>query len=374
MKISILYISLITLLLSCSKADVPVIVHPIIPNPINTLLVDNYADSSAVNLFNRLVALKSKGIMVGHHETDAYGVGWNFDGTNETSDIKKVTGDMPAIFGWDVSGIDIGNAKVIDGVYVSEVTRHVKWVHANGGINTFCWHAYNPIDGNDSWKVNNTTVKNIIPGGKNYSDFRIRVNRIGAYLKGLKDSNGKSIPILFRPWHENSGNWFWWGTTGCTPDEYKTLWQTTVKILRDSLKVNNLIYVYSPNGVSNEAEYLSRYPGDDYVDILGFDQYYFSDNQYIDDMTRNVAIVKKLGNDKGKLFAITETGNVGIKQSNWFTQQLYPLIQNKGLIYLLFWRNADTGQYYVPYVGQNAASDFKLFTDKPDILLLPEIN
>lgn len=372
MKYLILCLSLL-ILYGCSKKDSPKIVIPIIPNPINTLLIDKYADVSAVDLYNRLATIKSKGIMVGHHETDAYGVGWSFDGVTETSDVKKVTGDMPAVFGWDLSGIDNGAGKVIDGVLVSEVTQHVKWVHANGGINTFCWHAFNPTDGKDSWQVNNTTVKKIIPGGPNYPDFKIRVTRIAQYLKSLKDANGKSIPILFRPWHENSGSWFWWGTSGSTPTEFKTLWQTTVKLLRDTLKVNNLIYVYSPNGVSNEADYLSRYPGDDYVDVLGFDEYYFNDQQYVDNMTRNVAIIKKLGEEKNKPYAITETGYEGIKQADWFTKMLYPIVQNKGLSYMLFWRNANATQPYVPYVGHAAANDFKAFTDKSDILLLSKI-
>lgn len=361
------------LILCCCKATTPDIIVPVIPNLNNGLLVDKFADSSAVNLYKRLATVKSKGIMIGHHETDAYGVGWSFDGANETSDVKKVTGDMPAIFGWDLSGIDLGNGKVIDGVLVSEVTQHVKWVHANGGINTFCWHAYNPIDSKDAWSVNNTTVKNIIPGGPNYPDFKVRVTRVAQYLKTLKDPNGKSIPILFRPWHENTGNWFWWGTSGCTSADYKTLWQTTVKLMRDTQKVNNLIYVYSPNGVANESEYLERYPGDNYVDVLGFDEYYFSDQQYVSNMNTNIAIIKKMGESRGKPFAITETGYEGIKQSDWYTKMLYPMIQNKGLSYMLFWRNGNAATAYVPYVGHAAAADFKLFTDKSDILLLSEI-
>lgn len=372
MKSLILCLCLLPLF-SCSKNDTPISVIPVIPNPVNTVLTDKNADASTVDLFNRLKTVKAKGIMVGHHETDSYGVGWNFDGVNETSDVKKVTGDMPAVYGWDLSGIDNGAGKVIDGVLVSEVTQHVKWANANGGINTFCWHAYNPINGNDSWQVNSTTVKNILPGGPNYPEFKTRVVRIAQYLKSLKDDSGKSIPILFRPWHEQTGNWFWWGTTGCTPAEYKTLWQTTVKLLRDTLKVNNLIYVYSPGAVTSEADYLGRYPGDDYVDVLGFDEYYFSDQQYIGNMTGNVAIIKKLGEAKGKPFAITETGYEGIKQSDWYTKILYPIIQNKGLSYVLFWRNANTTHHYVPYVGHAASADFKVFTDKTDILLLPEI-
>lgn len=367
-----LLMSLFILLYSCTN-DSSKNGKPVVATTLNALLVDKNADAPTVQLYERLTGLQTKGTMVGHHETNAYGVGWKYDGTTETSDVKQVTGEMPAVVGWDVSGIDMGNAQVIDSVDVSEVTKHVEGIHAQGGINSFCWHAYNPIDGNDSWQVNNTTVKNILPGGPNYAEFKTNIVRIADYLKSLKDKDGNCIPILFRPWHEHTGNWFWWGTSGCTPDEFKTLWQTTVKLLRDTLEVNNLIYVYSSGAVSSEAEYLERYPGDDYVDVLGFDEYYHNELQYIGNMKTNVAIIKKLGELKGKPYAITETGNEGIKQADWFTNQLYPIIQNQGLSYILFWRNANSTHHYVPYVGHAAATDFKAFVNKPDMLMLSKI-
>lgn len=53
------------------------------------------------------------------------------------------------------------------------------------------------------------------------------------------------VPVLFRPWHEHTGSWFWWGEKLCTPEEYKALWHMTVDILRSD-GVDNALYAYSP--------------------------------------------------------------------------------------------------------------------------------
>ena len=89
----------------------------------------------------------------------------------------------------------------------------------------------------------------------------------------VKDDKGTLIPVVFRMYHEHTGAWFWWGSKQCTPEEYKQLWIMTVEYLRDKKNVHNLLYAYSPSETKNEAEYLERYPGDEYVDIVGYDCY-----------------------------------------------------------------------------------------------------
>ena len=82
------------------------------------------------------------------------------------------------------------------------------------------------------------------------------------------------VPIVFRPYHEFDGDWFWWGKSHCTREDFISLWRFTVSYLRDSLDVHNFIYAFSPdNKFNSEAEYLSRYPGDGYVDLVGVDNY-----------------------------------------------------------------------------------------------------
>ena len=339
----------------------------------NTWLTDRYADAATVQLYKRLESSAEKGVMTGHHESNAYGVGWWGTAKENTSDIEKVTGYMPALVGWDFSGIDIGGNKVIDGVSVEDVISHVKQVHKSGGINTFCWHAYNPVTEKDSWTdVDKNIVKDILPKGKHYKKFRTMLQRIAEFNKKLVDDNGKKIPIIFRPWHEHTGNWFWWGAAACTDSEYKELWRTTVKVLRDTLGVHNFLYAYSPSATNNESHYMERYPGKDYTDILGFDDYWWDDAKYAENMNRNINIIKSIGRKQNKVIAVTETGYEGIKDPHWFTEKLYPIIADKGLAYVLFWRNADEKHHYVPYPGHSAAQNFKEFVEKKGIILLKD--
>jgi mannan endo-1,4-beta-mannosidase len=89
-------------------------------------------------------------------------------------------------------------------------------------------------------------VGRILPGGDHHNIFNSKLNKLVLFLKELK-----GLPIIFRPWHEHNFSWFWWGRDHSTRDEYIKLWQYTVDYLRN-----------------NNGDYLERYPGHDYVDIL----------------------------------------------------------------------------------------------------------
>ena len=126
------------------------------------------------------------------------------------------------------------------------------------------------------WKdsVSVPAVKYIIPGGTYHEKYKSILQTIGSLAKSIKGKDGKLVPMIFRPYHEFDGDWFWWGKSHCTMDEFTTLWKFTVSYLRDSLGVHNFIYAFSPdNKYNSEAEYLERYPGDEWVDILGVDNY-----------------------------------------------------------------------------------------------------
>src|SRR5690606_26600737 len=105
------------------------------------------------------------------------------------------------------------------------------------------------------------------------------------------------VPVIFRPFHEHTGSWFWWGADYCTPEEYKEFWRLTVEYLQRK-QVNNLLFCYSTDYFNDERHYLERYPGDDYVDILGFDAYHRnapeSNFDFIGDVRRMGSVLKKL--------------------------------------------------------------------------------
>src|SRR5690606_6956609 len=117
-------------------------------------------------------------------------------------------------------------------------------------------------------------------------------------------------PIIFRPFHEHTGNWFWWGKAHVEERDYQALWRYTVDHLRSARGLPNLLLAFSPSGfhVSSPETYLYGYPGDDYVDMFGFDHYYRDDGEALVTVSE---LVVGLAERRGKIPAITEFGPHG---------------------------------------------------------------
>lgn len=192
-------------------------------------------------------------------------------------------------------------------------------------------------------------------------------------VKSCRGKDGKTVPMIFRPFHEFDGDWFWWGRRHCTTEEFKSLWRFTVSYLRDSLSVHNLLYAFSPdNRFNTEAQFLERYPGDEWVDMLGMDNYgdFGRDGRYnLDAGYEKLKIVSDYAVKTGKLAAFTETGLESIKDSNWFTTSLLPtLLRSKlQLSYVLVWRNDvhSPTHFYAPFPGHASVADFLTFYRHP---------
>jgi len=322
----------------------------------------------------------SKGIMLAHQDDAAYGHNWyNQKGR---SDVKETTGDYPAMTGWELGHIEIGASYNLDSIYFSDMKRHILEVYERGGINTISWHGDNIATGKTAWDcAQDTVVKSVLSGGSNHVKFLLYLDRLAAFFHDLKDKNGESIPVIFRMYHEHTGSWFWWGAKECTPDEYNQLYRMTVKYLRDTKQVHNLLYAFSPTEVATEQEYLQRYPGDEWVDIIGFDTYAFGTeskdlNAYKQKMNIGLSIVTKYAAQSGKIPVMAETGMEGIKVNDYFTRVLLPIIQPYNISYILFWRNAfnNPNHFYVPYAGHASAADFKKFTEDKKILMNKNIS
>ena len=160
---------------------------------------------------------------------------------------------------------------------------------------------------NESKDLSGDSLKKILPEGEKNKVFTAYLDTIATYANKLQESN---IPVIFRPLHENTGGWFWWGT-GNTAESYKSLYAYTREYL-ESKGVHNMLYVYSPNGpLETEAEYMSRYPGDAYVDILAFDYYNDfntypaeADTSFFDHLDQTCQVVSSLAKQHNKLAAI----------------------------------------------------------------------
>lgn len=316
-------------------------------------------------------------ILIGHEDALAYGVKWkNQPGR---SDMKDICGSHPAVFGWDVSKIGQSTFN-IDTVDFEQMKSWILEAHQLGGINTISWHMDNPVSGGDSWDKTKA-VEQILPGGSHHNWLKVKLDTFASFLKDINQRNemGTAVPILFRPFHEHTGNWFWWGRAHCTTKEYKQLWIFTFEYLTQIKGVHNLLFVYAPDRVKNAESYLERYPGDAYVDILGMDNY--SDVGVFGrpgKLRKKLRMVVQLAEAKNKVAALTETGQERLPNRKWWTKIIHRSIfkdpKARQIAYLLVWRNAGPHHFFAPYLGHPSALDFELFTESNQVIMLKDIN
>lgn len=335
-------------------------------------LIDTKATSETKALFRNLHKLSEKHTLFGHQHATEYGHGWR--GEENRSDVKSVCGSHPAVIGVDISGFsgrtdsEIQKAK-------EELRKNVVDTYNRGGLTTVSWHFSNPVSkGGFYWKdsISLPAVKYIIPGGEAHDKYKIILTDIADWAKSLKGKNGSLAPVIFRPYHEFDGDWFWWGKSHCTRDEFITLWKFTVSYLRDSLNVHNFIYAFSPdNKFRTEAEFLDRYPGDEWVDMVGMDNYgeMGRDKYDLKSVTLKLKIISDFAQKKGKLAAFTETGLESIPNPTWWTETLLKVMKtdNMKLSYVLVWRNdvRSPTHYYAPFPGHLSVPDFlKFYNDE----------
>jgi len=335
-------------------------------------LIDSKATKETKALFKNLDRLAKDHILFGHQHATEYGHGWQGDA--DRSDVKSVTGSHPAVIGVDFSGLS-GQSENNIARTKESLRKTIIDTYDRGGITTVAWHFNNPASAggfywNDS--ISAPAVKLIIPGGSHNEKYKSILSTIADLAKSVRGKDGKLAPMIFRPWHEFDGGWFWWGKPHCTTDEFKTLWRFTVSYLRDSLQVHNFIYAFSPDCTfTSENEYLERYPGDEWVDMVGVDNYadWGRDRYDIPTGIRKLKIVADYAKKHGKLAAFTETGLESIPNKTWWTETLLSALKSSGLqlSYVLVWRN-DTRSpthFYAPFPGQVSEADFIKFYNDP---------
>ena len=359
-------------------------------------LADSGRTARTEQLLENLKALGDSAVyLFGQHDATVYGIGWEADYTNDStihtrSDVKSVCNDFPALLSFDLGHIELGDERNLDGVPFSRIRQEIFAHYDRGGMITLSWHLDNPLSGGSSWvadslrDVETHTVAAILEGGEKHELFLTWLDRVADFLNSLETPYGVRIPILFRPWHEHTGSWFWWGQQHCTAEQYKALWQLTVSRLKDK-GVTNALYAYSPGTEpdGDEARYLERYPGDDIIDLVGLDCYCWAPEadttqiaNYAANLDRNLATVCAIAKQHHKAVALTETGYEGIKTDNWWTSTLAPVLSRHPVSYVLVWRNAHDkpGHFFAPYPGHPSASDFVRFYNAPETLFLRDVN
>ncbi|MBF4508000.1 beta-mannosidase [Flavobacterium sp. JLP] len=331
----------------------------------NLSLSDKKATAETVSLYKKLNQLTQKGYLFGHQDDLAYGVNWKYE--NGRSDIKDVVGDYPAVYGWDIAGLEKDDKKNIDGIPFDKMKQYIEEANERGGICTISWHFDNPATGKNAWDNTPNAIKTVLLGGQNHAKFISWLDKASNYLLSLKDKKGKNIPILFRPYHELTGGWFWWGKGNATPEDFKALWKFTFEYLQKK-GVHNLIYIYNTSSFNSKEDFLANYPGDNFADILSFDSYQNNDDKegkkFINEVQNQLKILNEIAIEKHKLFAVAEAGYEAVPDPKWWTGTLTQAIGDYKISYVLLWRNHGWQEkeqkmhYYAPFSGQVSEKDF----------------
>ncbi len=179
---------------------------------------DKNATKETLNLYKNLVELQKEKMMYGHQDDLAYGLDWwNIKGK---SDTKDVCGDYPAVYGWEIGHLELGDERSLDSVKFENIKNWIIEVYERGGINTISWHLRNPYTGGSSWDVSSKkVVASILPGGEKHKLYVSWLDILANYFNELKTKDGVYVPVIFRPFHEHTGSWFWWGKNLCAPED-----------------------------------------------------------------------------------------------------------------------------------------------------------
>ncbi len=336
-------------------------------------LSDPQASSLATALFYNLQILSTEHVLVGHQDALAYGMGWK--GEEFRTDINDVLGDHPAVFGWDLG--HMGDAENIDEVPFDDMRKWAIAVYEKGGVNTFSWHMRNYAISGTSWDKD-SCVEACLPGGRVHELYLKRLNQASDFFSSLQNEKGELIPVIFRPFHEMTGSWFWWGHGNCSAEQYKALFQFTIDYLRDKKGLHQLIIAYSSDHFQTAEQYMDFYPGDAYVDVMAFDDYHgLASKERTPGTIHMLEVLDSLSTQHQKMIAISETGLETIPNEKWFTDVvLHTLDANESTrkaAWILFWRNGRPDHYYAPYPGHPSAPDFIEFMNHDLMLSLVEL-
>lgn len=335
--------------------------------------IDKDATKETKSLYKNLKHISKSSILFAHQHATEYGHGWY--GDVNRSDVKSVTGSHPAMVGVDFSGLS-GRSETDIEKNKEDLRKNVVDTYNRGGVTTAAWHFSNPASkGGFYWKegVSLASMALIKPGGSKHEEYKKNLKDIADLANSVKGRNGKLAPIIFRPYHEFDGEWFWWGKPQTSREDFIAVWQFTVSYLKDTLGVHNFIYAFSPdNKFNTEEQFLERFPGNDYVDMVGMDNYgdFGRDGNYnIESAIMKLKIVSDYGIKNNKLAALTETGLETIPNPTWWTETLLKVLksENMQLSYVLVWRNdtQSATHFYAPFPGQVSAPDFLKFYNDP---------
>lgn len=344
---------------------------------------------SIILLFSSPLAVSSQKqnqTLFGHNDALLYGRYWSDceKGSRGKSkkqlrpDIYQICKAYPGLLSTDLDGLELGREIYWGGVSFEKMRQSIIKQHRSGGKITISWHVRNPEHGlTYMYKEENkgTVARILLREGKTYEIFSMYLRRISDFLLTLRDEKGHLIPIIFRPWHECNGHWFWWGTSDCTAEEYVALWRMTHDYML-SRGLTNLQYAFSPGAwFIDKKDYMSRFPGKEYVDLIGIECYRqkeFSMEEsrmrFYNHMQKNLSIARAVADSLGIPYAITETGMNPDTDPEWWTKGLLPSLEGYAPMFINCWSNqwieVPNSGACCTYPGEASAKDFRRFYKK----------
>lgn len=339
-------------------------------------MVDPKATERTKALYANLWLIQQHGVMFGHHDYPSYGIGWK--GDPGRSDVKDITGDHPAVYSLDMHNITPKKIELI------------KRTYHEGGVSMLVWHQDNPLTegpgqqypAGTAWD-NTKCVDQILTEGSALNiKYKERLDKVADALLAMKDDDGEPIPVIFRPLHEHTQAWNWWGSKATTDQEFISFWRFIVSYLRDTRGCHNVIYAISPqmDAVYDDAEgrILFRWPGDQWVDLIGIDCYHGRNYKAFE---ANVNALEHVAIMKNKPVGVTETGLENHHHADYWTHDVLPYLRGKRISMVTAWRNDNPRHAYGPYPSDTTAEDFELFyeddytifqQDLPDMYKMPK--
>ena len=217
------------------------------------VLSNGNASDEATALFNYIVDLDGKVVLSGQQEST-----WMGSPDYETDYIYEASGKLPVIKGLDYMNDDFAGVN----------KRAEEWWN-KGGVVTICWHCGSDFSGEwkDCMESEVADWRAMLTEGT--TEYKKMIEGMDKAAEALSELKEKNIPVLWRPFHEFDGHWFWWSKGGA--EVFKEMWIIMYRRYTDYWKLDNLIWVL---GFSDQGEKSKDwYPGDEYCDIVGADTY-----------------------------------------------------------------------------------------------------
>ncbi len=311
------------------------------------------------NLRRNLLAYEDRGVMLGQMYATAEGIGWQGDSCR--SDLHEVTGDNPAVTGYELAGIESGGERNVDDVDTTLIRRTAIEFMYRQGLSIMLWTAPNPGE---------NALESDSPANKKLKAW---TQKIASFLGSLHDDYGIKLPTLVYLYPAGTGKWY----DKLSVEDYKRLYAQTVEWLRDDGETTNALFGFSNATVEGSAEqFMARCPKEN-IDCVQLMLLTTDAGSYASDLGRMARQLSVFCSSNAMPFGLY-TGLKGLgTNADFWTSSLLPLVERCHLSYLMLGRNHgdfQKGDFYGPYPGNASVSDFMKIYNNPRTIMAKRLN